>query len=145
MGNRLAANLAGTAIAAVFCTVSPALPPELYQAMLDVSRRLAHERWPFMLFGGITAGFLMAAMVWMMPSADSAQVQVIAVMTTLIALGGFPHVVAGSIEAFLLLLHGDVGAGWLAAEFFVPVLAGNVIGGTALFGLIAYAQVMKEI
>ena len=29
--------------------------------------------------------------------------------------------------------------------FFIPVLIGNVIGGTALFALIAYAQVMKEI
>ena len=26
----------------------------------------------------------------------------------------------------------------------VPVLIGNIIGGTALFALIAYAQVMKE-
>jgi formate/nitrite transporter FocA (FNT family) len=26
-----------------------------------------------------------------------------------------------------------------------PVLLGNIIGGTALFALIAYAQVMKEI
>ncbi len=29
--------------------------------------------------------------------------------------------------------------------FIVPVLSGNVVGGTALFALIAYAQVMKEI
>ena len=30
-------------------------------------------------------------------------------------------------------------------DFFVPVLIGNVVGGTALFAFIAYAQVMKEI
>ena len=29
--------------------------------------------------------------------------------------------------------------------FVLPVLAGNIVGGTALFALIAYAQVMKEI
>jgi formate/nitrite transporter FocA (FNT family) len=29
--------------------------------------------------------------------------------------------------------------------FMVPVLIGNMIGGTALFALIAYAQVMDEI
>jgi formate/nitrite transporter FocA (FNT family) len=29
--------------------------------------------------------------------------------------------------------------------FVIPVLAGNIMGGTALFALIAYAQVMKEI
>jgi formate/nitrite transporter FocA (FNT family) len=30
-------------------------------------------------------------------------------------------------------------------EFMAPVLIGNMIGGTALFALIAYAQVMDEI
>jgi len=30
-------------------------------------------------------------------------------------------------------------------QFIVPVLIGNMIGGTALFALIAYAQVMSEI
>ena len=29
--------------------------------------------------------------------------------------------------------------------FTIPVLVSNVIGGTALFALISYAQVMKEI
>ena len=29
--------------------------------------------------------------------------------------------------------------------FVLPVLTGNIVGGTALFALIAYAQVMKEI
>jgi formate/nitrite transporter FocA (FNT family) len=33
----------------------------------------------------------------------------------------------------------------MVADFFIPVLVGNIIGGTALFALIAYAQVMKEV
>jgi formate/nitrite transporter FocA (FNT family) len=33
----------------------------------------------------------------------------------------------------------------MVTDFFVPVLTGNIIGGTALFALIAHAQVMKEI
>jgi len=66
-------------------------------------------------------------------------------MTYLIAAGGFAHIVAGSVEAFLLILNGDAGVWPVFADFFVPVLIGNVIGGTALFALIAYAQVVKEI
>jgi formate/nitrite transporter FocA (FNT family) len=62
-----------------------------------------------------------------------------------IAAGGFMHIVAGSVEAFMLMLHGELSWWSLLADFFVPVLIGNVIGGTALFALIAYAQVMKEI
>ena len=52
---------------------------------------------------------------------------------------------AGSMEAYLLVLHGDAGAGWLMTFFLAPVLAGNIVGGTALFALIAYAQVMREL
>jgi formate/nitrite transporter FocA (FNT family) len=31
------------------------------------------------------------------------------------------------------------------AGFTAPVLLGNVVGGTALFALISYAQIMKEL
>ena len=66
-------------------------------------------------------------------------------MTYLISAGGFMHIIAGSVEGFLLVLRGDLG--WLSmlTGFVVPVLGGNIVGGTALFALIAYAQVMKEI
>jgi len=33
----------------------------------------------------------------------------------------------------------------MVSQFMVPVLIGNIVGGTALFALIAYAQVMDEI
>jgi formate/nitrite transporter FocA (FNT family) len=33
----------------------------------------------------------------------------------------------------------------MLGEFMVPVLIGNIIGGTVLFALLSYAQVMKEI
>jgi formate-nitrite transporter family protein len=48
-------------------------------------------------------------------------------------------------EAFFLVLNGHLGVLPMVTDFFVPVLIGNIIGGTALFALIAYAQVMKEI
>jgi formate/nitrite transporter FocA (FNT family) len=33
----------------------------------------------------------------------------------------------------------------MLAGFTLPVLIGNIVGGTALFALLSYAQVMKEI
>jgi formate/nitrite transporter FocA (FNT family) len=98
-----------------------------------------------MLFRGIASGFLIAAMVWMIPSSEHAQFFVIALMTWLISVGGFTHIVAGSMEAYLLVLWGDWSWWWMIFEFIVPVLTGNIIGGTALFTVISYAQVMKEI
>jgi len=141
----LIANFAGTLFAALFCKFTPVLTPELFNGMIDISRHILGHNLPEMFFRGIAAGFLMAAMVWLIPSAESAQFYVIVLMTYLIAAGSFMHIIAGSVEAFLLVLNGELS--WLAmlGHFVVPTLIGNIVGGTALFALIAYAQVMKEI
>ncbi|MDQ7246364.1 formate/nitrite transporter family protein [Dongia sedimenti] len=141
----LLANLFGTLIAAAFCTFTPVLTPELREGMMDISREITRHGWAATFFHAISAGFLMAAMVWLMPGATYAQFHVIVVITFLIAAGGFVHIVAGSMEAFMLLLGGEIGLPFLLGEFFLPVVLGNIVGGTALFGLLAYAQVMKEI
>ncbi len=141
----LAANLAGTLFASLFCTYSPVLTDGLLQGMIEVSRELMPLTWWHMFFRAISAGFLIAAMVWMMPTAEHQQFIVITLMTWLIAVSGSTHIVAGSVEAYLLVLSG----GWqwwqMILEFLVPVLLGNIVGGTALFAVISYAQVMKEI
>jgi formate/nitrite transporter FocA (FNT family) len=141
----LLANLVGTLFAALFCTFTPVLTPELRDGMLEISRHLIGKGWMEMLFRGISAGFLIAAMVWLIPSADAAQFHVVTLMTYLIAAGGFMHIVAGSMEAFLLVANGEMGLWPMVTDFTVPVLIGNIIGGTTLFALISYAQIMKEI
>jgi formate/nitrite transporter FocA (FNT family) len=141
----LAANLTGTLFAALFCTFSPVLPNEIYDSMLAISRDLLALNWWDMVFRAIAAGFLMAAMVWLMPGAEGAQFHVIALMTWLIAVGGFTHIVAGSLESYLLVLSGEWAWWQMLTGFIAPVLIGNMIGGTALFALIAYVQVKDEI
>jgi formate-nitrite transporter family protein len=142
----LVANLAGTLFAALFATYFPVIPAELFDGMLTISRNgLVGVGWWEMFFRGISSGFLIAAMVWMIPAAESAKFAVITLMTYLIAVGGFTHVVAGSMEAHLLVLSGDWQWWQALTQFLVPVLSGNMVGGTALFALISYAQVMEEI
>ncbi len=139
------ANMAGTLIAALFCTFTSVLTPELRDAVLEISRGLEHHTWLEMVTRAVVAGFLIATMVWLIPAAELAQFYVIIMMTYLISVGGFMHIIAGSMEAFMLILNGDAGLWPMVVHFFIPVLIGNVIGGTALFALIAYAQVMHEI
>jgi formate/nitrite transporter FocA (FNT family) len=135
----------GTLTAAALCTFTPVLTPELKAAMLDIAGQITNHSWMEMVFRAIASGFLIATMVWLLPSAEAAQFYIIVVITYLIAAAGFMHIVAGSVEAFLLILNGRLGLEAMVIDFLVPVLIGNVIGGTALFALIAYAQVMKEI
>jgi len=113
--------------------------------MLNLSMHILNHGWLAMLIKATGAGFIMAALVWMLPGADSAQFHVITMMTWLISAGGFMHIVAGSVEAFMLLLNGQLGWAPMLLQFGLPVLAGNILGGTALFALLAHAQVMKEI
>jgi len=141
----LVANLVGTLLAALFCSFTPAISAEVRDSMLEISRHALDKGWAEMIFRGITAGFLMAAMVWLMPSADTAQFHVVAVMTYLIGISDSVHIVTGSVQAFMLLANGQGDGGALFLGFALPVLAGNIVGGTVLFAVISYAQVMKEI
>lgn len=141
----LVANFTGTLIASIFCSLTPVLPGGLLTEMLNISRVLLGTGWWDMAFHGVTSGFLIAAMVWMIPSAESAKFVVITMMTYLISVGGFTHIVAGSMEANMLMVAGEWEWWRMLGQFFVPVLLGNMVGGTALFALISYAQVMEEI
>jgi formate/nitrite transporter FocA (FNT family) len=140
-----AANMAGTLVAALFCTFTPVISAELRGGMLEISRHMMENGWPAMFFKGISSGFLIAAMVWLIPSAEAARFYVITLMTYLISVGDFTHVVAGSVEAFMLVVNGEISFGHMIAGFTIPVLLGNIIGGTALFTVISYAQVAKEV
>jgi formate/nitrite transporter FocA (FNT family) len=141
----LVANLVGTLLAAVFCRFVPAVPGEVVQAMLAIAREGILPDPLQMFWCAIPAGFLIAAMVWLLPTAGAAQFHVVALMTYLISAAGFKHVIAGSFDAFLLMVNGALAPGAAATGFLVPVLLGNIIGGTGLFALLSYGQVAKEI
>ena len=141
----LLANLAGTLAAALLCTFTPVIDPTLRDAMLAVSAEGMRYGWMETAFRSVTAGFLMATMVWLIPASDEAQFFVVLLVTYIIGAGGFPHIIAGSVESFLLVANGQLGLGAMLGGFTLPVLLGNIVGGTVLFALLSYAQVMKEI
>jgi formate/nitrite transporter FocA (FNT family) len=141
----LLANFAGTLCAALFFSFAPVVTPEIHQAMIEISQHtLENDAWA-MFYKSIPAGFLMAAMVWLLPNADTTKLHVVILMTYLISAGNFVHIVAGSLEAFMLVIDGKLGPWPMLWRFVGPTLAGNVIGGTLLFALISYGQVAKEV
>jgi formate/nitrite transporter FocA (FNT family) len=96
------------------------------------------------LFRGIPAGFLIAAIVWMLPSSKGFEVWIIILFTWLIAAGGFTHVIVGSNEIFLMMLNQELSVldGFL--HHLGPTLVGNILGGTGLFAMMAYGQIREE-
>jgi len=140
----LASNLVGTALFAAFAARTLAVPHALESAMLEVSRTAVLHSALELGMSAVVAGYLMAAMVWLITSSGGSQVAVVTVMTYLIGLGGFAHVVAGTAEAVTLVMHGELSWWKTIFDFGLPVLLGNIVGGTMLFALLSHAQVMHE-
>lgn len=139
------ANMVGTFIAALFLHLAPVVTPSLHEAMLELATTMLKDDWLTMFSKGIGAGFIVAAMVWIIPSAEAAKFFVILFLTYLIAVAEFGHIVAGSTEAFLAVLSGHETIGEMLFYFTLPVLLGNIVGGTLLVSVISYAQVKEEL
>nr|WP_217430391.1 formate/nitrite transporter family protein [Sulfitobacter algicola] len=140
----LAANVVGAfAIAALYAHTS-AIPAELLPAITSLSEHAVGMPAGESFMRAIPAGILVAAIVWMLPQSESSAFMVILTFTWLIAAGDFTHVVAGSVEMAFLLLRGELGIMNAIFGFFLPVLAGNIVGGTAIFALLAWGQVKDE-
>jgi formate/nitrite transporter FocA (FNT family) len=141
----LSFNLIGTLAIAAATGLSLIGSPEQREAMLEVSRKLLDHDWVATLKLGIPAGFLIAAVPWVLPAAKGQAFWIVFALTYSIALGGFAHVVAGSGEAWLLAVCGETTFAHAAFGLILPALIGNVIGGTGLFALLAHAQVRQEL
>jgi formate/nitrite transporter FocA (FNT family) len=94
-----------------------------------------------LVVGGVFAGWLIALMVWLLPAAESARIWIILVLTYLIGLAHFPHIIAGSVEVLYAVVEGSVSPAGYLAGWMLPTLVGNTIGGVALVSALNHAQV----
>ena len=134
-------NLLGTAIFALVLTYFDVLQPKVDEALaLIASREFGHD-FGTMFVRAIFAGWLVALMVWLMPFAESARVGVVILVTFVVGLAPFPHVIAGTVAALFGVFHGPYSFFEFLSEFFVPTLLGNMVGGIMLVAAINYAQV----
>jgi formate/nitrite transporter FocA (FNT family) len=110
---------------------------------------LAHA--PFSAGLGVTvvratfAGWLIALMVWLLPSARSARLLTIVLITYVVAVCKLSHVIAGAVEAMYAVLDQTASLYDFLVMFFVPTLIGNVIGGMSLVAVINHAAIASEI
>ena len=140
----LSTNFVGTFLAAFLVFKFNFVSPELMTIFLDISTHAVHQDFWHIFQMAIPAGFLIACLVWMLPSAHGGgEFFVILFMTYIIAIGDFAHIVAGSCEAFLLLLSSQASI-MEVLSFLTAACAGNIMGGTFLFALLAYNQVKNE-
>jgi formate-nitrite transporter family protein len=140
-----AANMIGTFLVALLMANEVIIGQEQLKSTLEISRKILEHDFKTTLLMATPAGFLIASIAWILPNARGSEFWVIVMVTYVVAIGGFSHVVAGSAEAWLLTLKGEISAGRAIAGLILPALIGNIIGGTGLFAVVAHGQVRDEI
>lgn len=100
--------------------------------------------WP-MLIKSILAGWLIALMVWLIPGAGQARLWLILIITYVVAIGQFSHIIAGSVEAAYNVFIGQISFGQYFTRFMIPTLIGNTVGGVSLVALLNHAPVRSEL
>jgi formate-nitrite transporter family protein len=141
----LAANVAGTILFAAALAHTEVFDEAQRQVFTEISRHsLAHPFWTTCL-KGVLAGWLLALMVWLLPSSGGARPFVVLLLTYAIAVLDLAHVVAGSVDAAYLAFLGEASWGDYALRFFLPTLAGNVFGGVALVAVLNWGQVAPDV
>lgn len=137
----LLANLVGTAIFAAAMAYMQVLPNHMQPAMAGIAAGEYDAGFVTMMVRAIFAGWLVALMLWLLPAAETARVGVIIIVTYLIGLAHFPHVIAGSVAALYGVFSGGHSLAEYVGGFFLPTLIGNVIGGVLMVAVVNYAQV----
>ncbi|MBX8573481.1 formate/nitrite transporter family protein [Pseudomonas cichorii] len=140
----LAGNLAGTLLVAYVMLNLPIFDSKTDQAFLEIGRKVMENDISHMFSKGIVSGWMIATMVWMIASMENAKIAIIVMITYLMALGDFTHIVVGSAEVSYLVFAGEIAWKDFWLVFAGPTLAGNIIGGSFIFGLLSHAQIRSE-
>ena len=112
------------------------------EAFIQIGRDAMKHGFLNTLLRAVFAGWLIALIVWLLPFAESARVWVIVIITWVIGVGHFSHIVAGAVDTFVLAWAGEKGWAEVLGRFIVPTLIGNIIGGVTLVAALNHAQVV---
>jgi formate/nitrite transporter FocA (FNT family) len=141
----LSCNLIGTFIFAAFISIPGTFPPEVQNSLVTIATdALSDEFWPT-LIKAILAGWMIALMVWLLPSAQTAKMFVILLLTYVVGIGRFSHIIAGSVESAFAVFSGHATILVYFVKFLFPTLLGNTIGGVAMVALLNHAPLAVEL
>ena len=141
----LLANQVGAVLFALLITPAGIFPDAVYRALIETGHQSVAGSFFPTLVRSVLAGWMIALMVWILPSARSGRALVILIITYVVSLGGFSHTVAGTVEAAFIVFTGNGSVSDFAFGFLAPTLIGNVVGGVALVALLNHAPLMEEL
>ena len=139
-GAVLVTNLLGALIFALALSTLQVTDPEVHSSLAEISQKAMRASAGVTLLHAVYAGWLIALMVWMIPAAKPQELWVVVIMTYLVGLGGFAHIIAGATEVFYAGFRGLAGWGEVLLGYLLPTLAGNVLGGVTIVAALNHAQ-----
>jgi formate/nitrite transporter FocA (FNT family) len=137
-----AANIVGTIVMGTVFALTPVFAPEVRESLTAVATAGETGGFGVTVLKGIFAGWVIALVAWIVGGAREPGVAIIAILTYLIGVARFAHVVAGSAEAWYLVAAGLRSTSHYLFAFLIPALLGNVIGGVALVAAVNHSQVV---
>lgn len=137
----LVANLVGALVIAMVMGRTSLFDPDVRDAIAAIAAESISPGFGTIFLRGIFAGWILAALMWMMPAAETSHVHVIAVMTCIMGIGKFSHVIAGSAGVFFLAAMRQISVATALSAFTLPALLGNTVGGVMIVAALNHAQV----
>jgi formate/nitrite transporter FocA (FNT family) len=141
----LVTNVVGAVLFATALAHGPWFEPEVLGAFTELARQTVHADFSVTFVHAIYAGWLIALMVWLLPAAKGSRPLIILIITYIVGLCGFAHIIAGSVECAFLVESGQATLSDFFVRFFEPTLLGNIVGGCALVAALNYGQVAPEV
>ncbi len=140
----LLSNLVGAFLFALVVGRTAVLPSQVRTELGVISHQALAGSFGDQFIRAIFSGWLIALVVWMLPTAESSRLFVIVLLTYIIGIGELSHVIAGSVEAFYAVVTGLASLSHVLVGFTLPVLLGNLVGGGALVGALHHAQIEAD-
>ncbi len=141
----LAANIAATWAFAFVLAHSAIFTADVQKAFGELGARALGDAFGSTVVKSVFAGWLIALMVWISPAVGAARPFIVIIITYVVAIGGFSHLIAGSVDAAYAVAAGEASWSDYALRFFAPTFIGNVIGGVALVAGLNYGQVAPQL
>ncbi len=139
----LLGNIAGAFLFAWFATLTSVFPLHIQQSFTALALQSMQGDFISSLLKGTFAGWLIALMVWLLPAAEATRLHIIIIITYVIGIGEFAHIIVDTVNAAYLLYLGLIS--WTALfTVLLPILLGNILGGVTFVAILNYGQVAGE-
>ena len=141
----LMANIVGTFAFSFLISRHGLFDDEVVKALHTLSTEALKDEFVPMMIKSVLAGWLIALMVWLIPGAGQARLWLIVIVTYVVSIAHFSHIIAGSVEASYAVFVGHISFGEYFPRFMIPTLIGNCIGGVSLVAILNHAPIREEL